>query len=365
MITQSDASTTVPLRRRGGWRLLAAVSALVLGLVSGCSGDADPTSGSGDADRASAGGQQNGGQQNGAGGDGGGSAGARLEPLTGKDADGDPSKRPVLAVKIDNTAAAAPQVGLRSADLVVEELVEGGSTRLAAMFHSELPSVVGPVRSLRASDIGIVQPARATVVASGGAKRTIRRLVAAKVTTTKDGDPGYTRAGDRASPYNLMVRLRELADSLPRPDAEPPEPYLPFGKAYMRGGKRARAFEVAFTQGNATFWRFDNSTYERTGRLADRGDRFAADSVLVLRVRVKSAGYKDPAGNPVPETILDGKGDAQLFHDGAVVDARWRKDGLAAPIELADAGGDDLAVAPGRTWVALVPADGGSVRVAR
>lgn len=359
MITQSDAVTTVPVRGRGRWRLLAAGSAVVLGLVSGCGGDPDPASGSGDADRDSAGGQQNGAGRD------GGSAAPQPEPLTGKDADGDASKRQVLAVKIDNTTAAAPQVGLRSADLVVEELVEGGNTRLAAMFHSELPSVVGPVRSMRASDIGIAQPARATLVASGGAPRTIRRLVTAKITTTEDGDPGYTRAGDRTAPYNLMVRLRELADSLPDPAAEPPGPYLPFGKADMRGGKQARAFEVAFTPGRATSWQFDDGTYQRTGSLADAGDTFAADSVLVLRVRVKSAGYKDPAGNPVPETILDGKGDAMLFHSGAVVDARWRKDGLGAPIQLADKAGDDVAVPPGRTWVELVPADGGSVRLAR
>lgn len=365
MITQSDAATTMLVRSRGGWRLLAAGSALALGLVSGCSGNADSASGSGDADREPAGGQQNGGQQDGTGGDGGASPGAWLEPLTGTVADGDPSKRPVLAVKIDNTPSAAPQVGLRSADLVVEELVEGGSTRLAAMFSSTLPRLAGPVRSMRASDIGIARPAQATLVASGGAPQTIRRLVGAEIETTVDGDAGYLRAADRTAPYNLMVRLGDLAGSLPEPDGDPPAPYLPFGDVDMSGGKQARAFEVEFTPGRSTSWRFDGGTYRRADSLAAGGDEFAADSVLVLRVRVASAGYKDPAGNRVPETVLDGKGDATLFHDGSAVTARWRKDGLGAPIELTDSAGGAVAVAPGRTWVLLVPVDGGSVRLTR
>ena len=62
-----------------------------------------------------------------------------------------------------------PQVGLSDADLVTEELVEGGITRLAVSYYQTIPENVGPVRSMRATDIGIVQPLKATLVASGGA----------------------------------------------------------------------------------------------------------------------------------------------------------------------------------------------------
>lgn len=286
-----------------------------------------------------------------------------MQSLTGAALDGDPP-HPVLAVKVDNTASSEPQVGLASADLVVEQLVEGGSTRLVAMFSSTLPGVVGPVRSARASDIGIVAPVNATVVASGGAPPTIRRLRAAKIATRVEGDPGYRRAGDRTAPYNVMVSLPELADSLPPAGDEVPEPYLPFGTD-AADGTPARSFELAYTPGTAKAWRFSDGAYVRPGSFADTGDDFAADQVLVLRVRLTNAGYRDPAGNPVPETIVDGKGDAQLFHDGTVVQATWRKDGLDAPLQLFDAAGDELDVPPGRTWIGLVPVRGGAVRVGR
>jgi len=64
----------------------------------------------------------------------------------------------VLVAKMDNTVSSRPQVGLRKADMVVEELVEGGLTRLAVFYYSHLPGIVGPIRSMRASDIDVVSP---------------------------------------------------------------------------------------------------------------------------------------------------------------------------------------------------------------
>src|SRR6187549_3025265 len=66
-------------------------------------------------------------------------------PLTGLDAHDAAPTHPPLVVKLDNTFSSRPQIGLRKADLVTEELVEGGMTRLAAFYDSKLPGLVGPV----------------------------------------------------------------------------------------------------------------------------------------------------------------------------------------------------------------------------
>ena len=95
-----------------------------------------------------------------------------------------------MVAKIDNTASSAPQLGLGSADLVVEELVEGGMTRLAVFFYSDIPGAVGPVRSMRASDIGIVSPVEAQVVTSGAAPVTINRISQAGIKFFGEGAPG-------------------------------------------------------------------------------------------------------------------------------------------------------------------------------
>ena len=82
--------------------------------------------------------------------------------------------------------------------------------------------------------------------------------------------------------------------------------------------------------------------------------------MLVLRVRSATPATRDPAGNPVPETKLEGKGEALLFHDGEVVTGTWEKSGLDSPLELS-AGKDELSVPAGNTWIELVPAANGDV----
>jgi hypothetical protein len=86
--------------------------------------------------------------------------------------------------------------------------------------------------------------------------------------------------------------------------------------------------------------------------------------VLVLRVKVGDAGYRDPAGNPVPETHLSGQGQALIFHDGRLVRGQWTKSSLDAPLQLSTTAGE-LTVPAGHTWIELVPQTGGKVRFGR
>jgi len=284
-----------------------------------------------------------------------------VSPLTGEQMGAQTPEHPVVVVKIDNTSSAAPQLGLGEAELVVEELVEGGTTRLAAFFWQSTPKVVGPVRSMRATDIGIVQPAEAVLVASGGAPKTIREVASAEIEVLVEGDTGFSRDDARVAPYNLMMDLDELAGSLE--PVSPPPSYLPFGSADdWPGGKKARTIEATFSASHTTSWVFEKGTgWVRPDSFAEQGDDFVPDNVLVLRAEVGDAGYLDPAGNPVPETKLTGEGEATLFHDGEAIEGRWSKDGTAAQLELTTRDGDELSVPTGTTWIELVPKDTGSL----
>jgi hypothetical protein len=264
-----------------------------------------------------------------------------------------------MVVKIDNTSSSNPQVGLSKADLVTEELVEGGSTRLAVFYHSELPKQVGPVRSMRATDIGIIEPAEAVLVASGGAPPTVRRIDAAGIRTITEGGPGYSRDSGRVAPYDLMMDLPRLAKTLKSDGA--PESYLPWGEeADFPGGQKARKIDATFSAGHTTSWAFRGGRYVNLNSEAPKSDQFQADTVLALKVKVGDAGYLDPAGNPVPETRFTGKGEAIVFHDGQAVRATWTKAGLDSPVKLSTKAGE-LTLPPGKVWMELVPANGGDV----
>jgi Protein of unknown function (DUF3048) N-terminal domain/Protein of unknown function (DUF3048) C-terminal domain len=287
----------------------------------------------------------------------------QTEPLTGvevKEGQDVDRAHSVLVVKMDNTYASSPQAGLSKADLVVEELVEGGLTRLAAFFYSRTPQVVGPVRSMRASDIGIVSPAKASVVTSGAAAVTIGRIQRAKIRFYEEGALGIYRDDNRSAPYNVFTNLADIAKQAKNKSGRPQD-YLPWGtEADFVGGRAAKAFDVSFGFGHTTQWEFRGGKYVNINSYAAEDDQFPADSVLVLKATVGDAGYTDPAGNPVPETKLEGSGPAILFHQGEMVRGTWKKKSLSSPLTLSTRAGE-LVVPAGRVWLELVPKVGGSV----
>ena len=280
--------------------------------------------------------------------------------------------RPALVVKIENSAAARPQTGLEGADLVVEELVEGGITRFAAMFQSRGTAVVGPVRSVRDVDASIAGPTHGLLAASGGASVVVRRLRRAPVQLMMQSDPAsaYFRSHSRPVPHNLYARPARLWAHADAGHRAPPL-YLPFAAsaaaastADARLSRPAHSVELTFSRGAHPRWTYDatagrwlrseGTTPSRTAA----GVRMSAMTVVVLRVRTRDAGYRDPIGNRVPETVLTGSGALTLFSDGRRVAGTWHKASRDAGLSLTTSSGQPLLLAPGTTWLELLPTAG-------
>lgn len=287
----------------------------------------------------------------------GGTQLAALWPLTGLPTSGETPDHPVIVVKVDNSRASDPQYGLGSADMVVEEMVEGGYTRLAVAFYSKLPKKAGPVRSARASDIGIVAPTHAALVASGAAPPTKRRLARAGIRFYEEGVAGtYRDSSEHDGLHSVFINLPKFAKSLKK-QALVPASYLPWGsESDFVGALPAKNISVRFSPITTTSFEFNGKKYVNTGSYAKKGDEFKADSVLVLRVREGDAGYKDPAGNPVPETLFFGRGNLVLFHNGQAVRGTWSKEKRDSPLVLSTAAGE-LKVPAGNVWIELLPVD--------
>ena len=287
-------------------------------------------------------------------------------PLTGFPRTGRLPQHPVYVVKVDNSPDSAPQIGLNYADMVVEELVEGGITRLAAFYYSKIPPQVGPVRSMRASDIGITEPANAFIVASGAAGKTMKLLNEAGIDRVTEGAAGFYRSSTRPAPYNLMMRLPALAHHVARAWKPPSRPYLPFGNvARFHGTMPVRSFSATFSGAHTDDWKLHGKFWVRTNSYGQAGHDFKATNVLILRVRIGNAGYLDPAGNPVPETLFFGTGAATLIHGDRAVQGSWHKAGTRGTLSLHTANGKPITVPAGHTFIELVPANGGSVALHR
>jgi hypothetical protein len=285
-------------------------------------------------------------------------------PLTGEPIDGDLPDHPVYVVKIDNTSSSDPQIGLGSADMIVEELVEGGLSRLAVFFYSDVPDNVGPVRSMRASDVGIVKPALGEILAAGGARPTRALISQAHIVDYGEGSTGFYRSDQRSAPYNLFAHLSERADKPGTHWKPPPAPYLQFGDpSDFTGSITVDTIQASFSAAHTTSWKYTSAGWTRPDSYAAKGDDFTADNVLLLRVKIGDAGYKDPAGNPVPETYLYGSGPGVLVHGDHAQKVKWTKKGKAGDLTLASMKGDEVTVPAGHTWIELIPEGTGSVKL--
>jgi hypothetical protein len=143
-----------------------------------------------------------------------------------------------------------------------------------------------------------------------------------------------------------------------------PASYLPWGtEKDFTGTQAATSIDAVFSRSHTTTWKFQGRRYVNTNSNAATDSRFVPSSVLVVRVRQGDAGYLDPAGNRVPETIYTGKGSFLLFHAGKVVRGTWSKVDRESPIQLRTQAGE-VKVPAGHVWVELVPTDKAGGRVA-
>jgi hypothetical protein len=269
---------------------------------------------------------------------------------------------PVYAVKIDNTAKAHPQAGLSKADVVYVEQVEGGVTRLAAIYSSRYPKYVGPVRSARITDVDLFrQYGTVGLFYSGSQDRLADNLQAAdlKLVSFDQDHTGYTRASNRSMPYDVIGtfdRLRDRAGTVSKPKA----PGYSFGDA-PAGGKKATSFTVNYPMARVSgTWSPKKEAYQLSmdgvPAMAAEGGRLTTSTFVVQFVTVRPSVYHDVNGANTPLTETVGKGKALFFRDGQVWEGGWERDKSWQPTTWTIAG-QEAVLAPGELWVALLGKD--------
>lgn len=279
-----------------------------------------------------------------------------VAPLTGlPDPRGLTKHHSALTVKIDNTYEARPQFGINEADVVYEEIVEGGITRLAAVFDSQLPTIVGPIRSVRRTDREIVFPLGGVFACSGGALYALQSIATAPVKFLDQSTSGAAMFRDpaRYAPHNLLANAQLLMKLGGR--TRPPRAifdYRPHGATAP--GARVGAFTVGFGSGYATSYTWDQktSTWNRFifGRpdVAANGAQLSPQNVIVMNVN-----YRGGVGVIGAEAELTGSGPVEIFTDGRVQRGTWSRGSLAKPIVYRN-NGRVIELTPGQTWVELL-----------
>lgn len=294
-----------------------------------------------------------------------------VAPLTGERVeDVAAAARPVVAAKIENAAAARPQAGLDDADVVFEELTEGGITRFLALFQSRVPPLVGPIRSGRPEDAALLAAYRPVLFMSGARPDVLDRLRAAGVAFHEEDGQVLYRDRSRSSPHNVFA----VGEDLFRTAAERVGGAEPVGWRFdpvQPGGAvtcpdpcehdPGTAITIAMSHVSETTFTYDPAAgvYRRLqdGRpqLLTGAGAVAAANVVVLATEVTDGGCCDPAGNRLSETRTVGSGHAVVLRDGRRYEATWTKTRPEEHFTITGADGQAFAFKPGPTWVVLAP----------
>jgi hypothetical protein len=273
--------------------------------------------------------------------------------------------RPALAVKVENLPAARPQTGLSWADIVYEEPVEANITRFIVVYQCQDASRIEPVRSARLTDPDIVdQFGRPLFAYAGGVPEVVRKVRAAGLIdlgyTTRAASSAYHRDSSRSAPHNLYTSTKELYASV-RSLAGPPQPVFTYALRPPAGSVRGISVHLPFSMYSDVHWRYSRAKrvyYRWHGTvphtLSD-GSQVSAKNVVVQLVQIRMTDIIDPNGVRSPEVVATGSGTAYVFRNGRMIRGTWSRPSLSGVTKFLDVRGNEIPLAPGNTWVELLP----------
>ena len=270
----------------------------------------------------------------------------------------------VLAVKIDDTNAAHPQIGLEDADVVYIEQVEGGVTRLAAIFSSVIPERIGPIRSARISDIDILaQYGRVAFAYSGAQKKLLPVIDAANLQNlgAQAQPPSiYTTDPNRVPPFAMVLRADLLMAKVVEKNYQITTANnvgWSFGDA-PQGGKPtesvimhwpAARYSAAWSESQSRWLLSHNSESD----VSESGIVLGPTTLVIQMVSITDSEYRDKVGGITPFSQTVGNGRGFILREGKTFNALWSRASEGVGTTWTSSDGKEIKFAPGQIWVAL------------
>ena len=270
----------------------------------------------------------------------------------------------ILVVKIDDTTAARPQIGIDRADIVYIEQVEGGLTRLAAVFSSVIPQRIGPVRSARISDIEILSQFGRVAFAYSGAQKKMWPVIDAAnledLGAQNHSSTIYTTDPTRIQPYAMVLRadlLMQLAKDKDLNIATSKPMGWSFGDAPAGGvainsvhlSWPASSYDARWSEDEKR-WLLDHSSEPD---IAASGKHLGPVTLVIQLVSITDSIYQDKVGGVTPFSATVGEGRGYILRDGRSYEALWSRVDESSGTKWRTKSGEEISFAKGQIWVAL------------
>ena len=271
----------------------------------------------------------------------------------------------ILVVKIDDTNSAHPQIGIEDADLVYVEQVEGGLTRLAAIYTSKLPPLIGPIRSARISDIELLAQFGRVGFAYSGAQSKMRPVIAEanleNLSAERNPPSIYGKDPNRIGPVDMILKpdlLLERANANPKIRIETATASIfAFGDA-PKGETNTAIAKIKWPSAKYEL-RWDSANekwliyFNEKPNMAANGEHLYADTAIIQIVSITPSIYGDKFGEITPFSKTTGSGKAVMLRDGFSYQISWQRNLETDVTTWKSEDGGVANFKPGRTWIFL------------
>jgi hypothetical protein len=286
-------------------------------------------------------------------------------PLTGEEMK-EESKDRSVAVMVNNHPKARPQSGLSKADIVYEVLAEGDVTRFLAIYQSQQPEQIGPVRSARDYYIDLAKGYDSVYIAHGYSPDAEAKLDSGEIDHLNgmeyDGTL-FKRAKFRKAPHNSYISFEHIQKGAEQSDLvmnQPPKSLRFLTKEESINGEKANSIMISYFN-NPLFdvvyeYNQDEGKYERYSNGEQTVDYDTEDPVLLENIFIVETSHRiiDSAGRR--DIDFQSGGNAYLIQEGKLREVQWKNDeGRILPFE----NGKQIPLRKGATWINIIPSSPG------
>lgn len=283
--------------------------------------------------------------------------------LTGIEVPLENNKKTATGIMIENSPDARPQSGLKEAGVIYEAVAEGGITRFMGVFQDDLPTNVGPVRSVRPYYLDFITPYDAGIAHVGGSGQALSEIANQGLKDLDQSIYGhdtsvYWRNSARYAPHNMYTNLLKLKE------VEAKKSWTSNYEGFVRGGEdkaveapNAKAINIRMSSHNYNVaYQYDQAS---NSYLRSEGGKphMDATSNTQLSPKVLIVPIVTRTQNGIYSVYaLDNGGKVLVFQNGTVIEGTWSKAGRKSQFKFTGADGQPLKLAPGQTWVTLAAA---------
>ena len=289
-------------------------------------------------------------------------------PFTGEKVADEVTMRPVIAT-INNHPDARPQSGIASADVIYEMLAEGDVTRLLALYQSEVPDNIGPIRSARSYFVELAQGLDAFYIAHGYSPEAQVMLTNGVVDNINgmayDGTI-FKRSTDRVAPHNSYISGENVPVA-----AEKVGTSLLYHKKVsytfydeeesVKIGTQANEVSIRYSSHdvfNSSYkYNASSKTYSRQSDNVETIDALTNEPIALSNILFFEMDHQiiDNAGRR--EIDITTGGTAYVFQEGTMREVRW--DNVDGLLKAFEPDGTEVKLVPGKTWIHFVPSNPG------